>query len=244
MRIGCAGWSLSAEAQQRAPKPGSHLERYAALFNCTEIDSSFYRPHQPRTYARWAASVPEDFRFAVKMPRAVTHETGLVYRPEVVDRFLGEVSELGRRLGPLLVQLPPRLAFEAKVAEDFFVKLCPRVAGEIVCEPRHASWFTPAVERLLTAHRVARAAADPAVWPEAAVPGGWGGLPYTRLHGSPELYRSKYTPALIDDVAARASEAAEAGAPAWLIFDNTMLGHAFFDALALQERVANLKPRR
>jgi uncharacterized protein YecE (DUF72 family) len=71
--VGVAGWSISKEHAARFPVEGSHLERYAQVFNAVEINSSFYRPHRPQTYAPWAASVPDGFRFAVKMPREITH---------------------------------------------------------------------------------------------------------------------------------------------------------------------------
>src|SRR5690349_12428290 len=69
VRVGCAGWSLPKEHADRFPAEGSHLERYAACFPAVEINSSFYKPHRPTTYARWAASVPPDFRFSVKVPK-------------------------------------------------------------------------------------------------------------------------------------------------------------------------------
>ncbi|SRR5581483_207180 len=77
LRIGVAGWSLPRAVLDEFPREGSHLARYAARLNCAEINSSFYRPHQPATYARWAASVPANFRFAVKLPRAITHDARL-----------------------------------------------------------------------------------------------------------------------------------------------------------------------
>jgi hypothetical protein len=77
VRIGTAGWSIPTEHAAPFPALGSHLERYAAVFDAVEINSSFYRPHRPATYERWAASVPEGFRFAVKVPKAITHERRL-----------------------------------------------------------------------------------------------------------------------------------------------------------------------
>lgn len=236
--VGCAGWSLNAEAQKNVSAGASHLERYAATFNCTEIDSSFYRHHQPKTYARWASSVPAGFRFAVKMPKAVTHDARLAGAPGEIGQFLAEVSVLGDRLGPVLVQLPPSLAYDAGIAAEFFADMRRRFDGDLVCEPRHASWFVPEAERLLVEHRVARVAADPASQPEAAEPGGWPGLVYVRLHGSPEVYRSKYAPAFLETVADRIRAAVAARIPAWTILDNTMLGHAFFDAVAIRDRVS------
>src|SRR5205823_3326207 len=82
-------------------------------------------------------------------------------------RFLAEAGALGDKLGPLLVQLPPSLAFDAATVKAFFSSLRTQFRGGVVCEPRHPSWFTPAAEALLAGNRVARAAADPAGVPAA-----------------------------------------------------------------------------
>ena len=73
IRIGCAGWNLPKAHADAFPPEGSHLERYAGVFDSVEINSSFYRSHRAQTYARWAASVPPTFRFAVKLPCTITH---------------------------------------------------------------------------------------------------------------------------------------------------------------------------
>jgi uncharacterized protein YecE (DUF72 family) len=230
-RIGTAGWSIPRQHAEGFPGAGTHLERYARQLPAVEINSSFYRPHRPATYARWAASVPPDFRFAVKLPREITHERRLTDSATPLERLLGEISALGTTLGPLLVQLPPSLRFDAALVEGFFAMLRARFEGEVVCEPRHASWFTEAGEALLAGFHVARVAADPAVVPRAAQPGGWPGITYHRLHGSPEMYRSPYPPKALDALAASMH------GNAWCIFDNTALGEAIGDALALLERL-------
>ncbi len=235
-RIGCAGWAIPGRWAERFPGEGSHLERYARVLPAVEIDSSFYRPHRPATYARWAASVPPDFRFAVKLPRAVTHESRLA-DPSLLADFLAQVSGLGPKLGPLLGQLPPSLAFDPARAGAFLGALRQRFAGEMVWEPRHPSWFAPGAERLLAEFRVARVAADPACVPEAGRPGGWSGLAYYRLHGSPRVYYSGYDDAFLDRIAAAVVRDAGAG-PVWCIFDNTAAGEAVGNALALLDRVA------
>jgi hypothetical protein len=148
IRIGTAGWSIPKEHAAPFPTLGSHLERYAAVFNAVEINSSFYRPHRPATYERWAASVPQSFRFSVKIPKTVTHERRLKGASDLLERFLSEVNNLGPKLGPLLVQLPPSLAFETGTSDAFLRGLRSRAAGSIVCEPRHRSWFTPEVDGL------------------------------------------------------------------------------------------------
>src|SRR5439155_1202934 len=81
-----------------------------------EINTSFYRPHAAKVWARWAASVPSSFRFAVKMPKLITHERALTRAREPLIQFLGEIAALGLALGPLLVQLPPSLAFDPRHA--------------------------------------------------------------------------------------------------------------------------------
>lgn len=234
LRIGTAGWAVPRAVADAFPAEGSGLARYAARLGAAEINTSFHRPHRPGTYARWAASVPDGFRFAAKLPKTITHEKRLVDAGAELDRFLGEVEALGPSLGPLLVQLPPSLAFVEAAADGFFGRLRDRAAGPIACEPRHPSWFAPAADALLAARRVARVAADPAPVPAAAEPGGWPGLVYRRLHGSPVIYRSAYEPAFLDALAARL---AARRAETWCVFDNTASGAAAADALALLRRV-------
>ncbi|MFC0386982.1 DUF72 domain-containing protein [Muricoccus vinaceus] len=236
VRVGTAGWSIPGQHAAAFPAGGSHLERYARVLPAVEINSSFYRPHRPSTYARWAASVPPSFRFAAKLPRAITHDRRLDGAAEPLARFLGEVESLGDRLGPLLIQLPPSLRYDAALVEGFLSLLRGRFDGLLACEPRHPSWFTDAAEARLASFRVARVAADPAVVPRAAAPGGWTGLSYRRLHGSPEMYRSAYGPGLIAATAREMEE--EGGREAWCIFDNTALGEATGDALQLLGRIA------
>ena len=94
-RIGRAAWALPKAHLSAFPEEGTHLERYAARFSAVEINSSFYRPDRPATYARWAASVPADFRFAVKVPKTITHQHRLTEIDSLLESFLREVTELG-----------------------------------------------------------------------------------------------------------------------------------------------------
>jgi uncharacterized protein YecE (DUF72 family) len=234
--IGCAGWTIARQHADRFPVVGSHLHRYAARFYGVEINSSFYRPHRPATYARWAASVPAAFRFAAKLPREITHKRRLADVGDLLARFLSEVEELDGKLGSLLVQLPPRLPYDLATAEAFFTALRDRFPGCVACEPRHPSWFTPVADQLLTRFHIGRVAADPAVVPAAATPGGWRGLVYYRLHGSPQTYYSAYSRNELTSVAERLIQSA-ASAGTWCVFDNTALGHATADALTVQQMV-------
>src|SRR5215203_6211561 len=222
IRIGTAGWSIPKEHAAPFPAAGSHLERYGTVLNAVELNSSFYRPHRTATYERWVASVPEDFRFAVKVPKAITHERRLKDAGDLLDQFVSEVGGLGPKLGPLLIQLPPSLALQEGIADAFLREVRERVEGGIVCEPRHRSWFTPDVEVLLCELRIARVAADPAPVRGAGEPGGWRGLSYHRLHGSPRIYYSQYSSEVLAGVAEQlVTEAADDDVETWCIFDNT-----------------------
>jgi uncharacterized protein YecE (DUF72 family) len=236
--IGCAGWSIPAAHRDRFGSGDSVLARYATRLDGVEINSSFYRPHKRTTYARWADTVPAHFRFSVKMPRTISHDAGLRGCGGLLDAFLHECGGLGDKLGCLLLQLPPSLAFDARVASSFFTVLRRRWEGPVACEPRHGSWFAPRAGELLRRHRIARVAADPAPHPDAALPGGDRALVYWRWHGSPRMYYSSYDDATLrrqsQEVAATASQAGLG----WIVFDNTAHGHATDDALRFKRMLA------
>ena len=238
MNVGTAGWALPAAERHRFGEGLSNLSRYATRFNCVEINSSFYRRHRPGTWQRWADSVPHDFRFAVKLPKTMTHVHGLDDCEALIEEFASDVGGLEDKFAVALVQLPPKLAFNAVVAVEFFAYLRSRVKADIVCEPRHPSWFEDDVDRMLMDSGVARAAADPAVVPSAARPGGWRGPRYWRLHGSPVIYRSSYDPDAIARIASALGEES-AQAEAWCIFDNTASSAATLNALDLMAAVSN-----
>jgi uncharacterized protein YecE (DUF72 family) len=236
--IGTAGWTIPSRERERFPAEGSSLIRYAARFRGVEINSSFHRPHRAATWNRWAESVPEHFRFAVKIPKTITHQRKLVDCDELATAFLGDVALLGGKLSILLVQLPPSLAFEPAIAEAFFASFATAAPCRVACEPRHPSWFAADADALLAGLQVARVAADPARIPEAASPGGWRDLAYWRLHGSPVMYRSPYGAERLEPYAQAIETELAAGRDAWCMFDNTASSEATADALALDARLA------
>jgi uncharacterized protein YecE (DUF72 family) len=239
--VGSAGWNIPRLHRDRFAATGSQLQRYGSRLNAAEINSSFYRPHAAAVYQRWAAAVPSAFRFSVKIPKLITHERALTGAREPLQRFLGEIAGLGDALGPLLVQLPPSFAFDARRVGRFFGLLRRLHEGLVVCEPRHVSWTSPSAGALLTSYRIARVAADP---PRAAgleTPGGWPGLVYYRWHGSPRPYFSPYPPAALDRLYAAI---ARYDVDTWCIFDNTGSGSAAGNALDLTARLPSPPPRR
>jgi uncharacterized protein YecE (DUF72 family) len=237
INVGTAGWSIPRPEQANFPAGESHLARYSKALPAVEINSTFYRPHRAETFERWAASVPRAFRFSVKFPRTITHDQKLVGTAGLVREFRASLAPLGQRLGCVLVQLPPSLAFDARVARAFFGTLRKQFDCGVALEPRHASWFESRPERLLNDFEIARVAADPVRVDGGDEPGGWRGLAYFRLHGSPRIYYSPYEDAYLEALAVRLRSLRKRRIPTWCIFDNTASGAATGNAVSLLKRV-------
>jgi uncharacterized protein YecE (DUF72 family) len=236
IHIGIAGWSIRKEQAQLFGIDGTHLQRYATRFEAVEINSSFYKSHKRETYEKWAASVPPKFRFAVKAPKLLTHQACLEETGEPLAQFVREIGGLGRKLGCVLVQLPPGLAYDPRTVETFFASFRARYRGPLVCEPRHATWFTGAADRRLEAHGVGRVAADPPCADTGGDPAASPRIAYYRLHGSPDMYYSSYDPGYLDRLADRLRLIKRV--PVWCIFDNTARGAATLNAVELIERLS------
>lgn len=239
MRIGTAGWSIPRDVASQFAGGGSHLARYARVFACAEINSSFYRAHSRATYARWAAQTSPGFRFAVKLPQTITHENALRRARAPLRKFLAEIAGLGHRLGPLLVQLPPSLPFERRAARNFFAMMRAEHRGAVVCEPRQATWFTENASELMHEFQIHRVAADPRPHTASREPAGWlEDILYYRLHGSPRKYWSAYS-GEYSETLAREFRRLSPGREAWCIFDNTASGAAAANALELRARLCS-----
>ena len=236
VHLGTAGWSIRGEHSPRVRRRRHTPPALCDPVQLGRINSCFYAPTglPPTIVGRHRAwSI---FRFAVKLPKVITHESRLVDVGPALERFLGEIAGLGTKLGPILVQLPPSFAFDAALASSFFSELRSRFGGDVVFEPRHESWFTDPVEDMLIQSRVARVAADPARVPAAAEPGGYEKVVYLRLHGSPRIYYSAYTPETLEHVAGSWRKGVVCDFT-WCIFDNTALGAATPDALIVKSRL-------
>src|ERR1700728_4628894 len=128
IRVGMAGWSNPPGKRSERDSDQTHLSYYAAHFSCVEINSCFYRPHQSVTYERWRDQTPAPFRFSVKMPRSITHESHLKRCTAEVGRFYENIAALQPKLAAVLVQLPPSLEFNERAVRAFF-KSVPRPRG-------------------------------------------------------------------------------------------------------------------
>lgn len=236
--VGTAGWNIPEFLKPSFAPIGTHLQRYAKEFNCVEINSSFYRDHKPETYVKWAASVPQHFRFSVKLSRYFIHEQRLKETGQKLKDTLDGIFQLKEKLGVLLVQLPPSLEFDLKNAKDFIASLRKYYRGNIVWEPRHRSWLTPNVLPLFKEFNIHKVIADPDPCPtnlqlQPLVQD----FKYFRMHGSPHIYKSRYTRAELRNFEDQIAEASLKNIPVWFIFDNTTYGYATTNALELHRRV-------
>jgi uncharacterized protein YecE (DUF72 family) len=236
--IGTAGWTLPTHLKKDFPQEGTHLERYAQIFNCVEINSSFYRDHRPETYARWAQSVPPTFRFSVKLSRYFTQETRLEEAGERLSETLAGPACLGPKWGCLLVQLPPSLPFRPGVAARFIDELREYYEGLIVWEPRHPSWVSSEALTLLRENQIHKVWADPEPCPlPTTASNRHHRANYFRLHGSPQIYKSRYTESDLAKIMNMVEESHLVYPQTWCIFDNTTYGFATENAQELMHRM-------
>lgn len=223
--IATAAWSIPKKVADRFAQEGSGLSRYASVFEGVEINSTFYRRHKTSTFGRWAESVPDSFRFAVKIPKEVSHTRAMKDIAEAFETFLEDIAPLGEKRGPLLCQLPPSLAFDVDVLQDAFKTMQDADDGPIVIEVRHKSWASAEALDLLKSYAIDRVLADPApAWPaeDFDTP-----AKYVRLHGKPKIYYSGYTDEEIRSFSKLLAP------DSWCVFDNTASGAAIENALSM-----------
>jgi uncharacterized protein YecE (DUF72 family) len=233
--IGTAGWVVPAQDRSPHQSGHTHLHDYSRSFNAVEINSSFKQSHRRETYERWATETPEPFRFAVKLPRTVTHDSGLRGCRRELELFVTAAAGLGKKLAVLLTQLPPSLEFNARVARSFFEQLSGSTSAVLVCEARHPSWFSPKASEILLAWDIHRVIADPIVVPMESHSAA-GRFVYHRLHGSPRVYYSAYSETYLTDMARRLDRFQSRGS-GWCIFDNTAAGEAWPNGRLLRARL-------
>jgi uncharacterized protein YecE (DUF72 family) len=232
--IATAAWSIPKKVAGRFAQEGSALTRYASVFDGVEINSTFYRHHKTSTFARWTETVPKNFRFAVKIPKEITHTRAMKDIAQPFQTFLDEIAPLGEKRGPLLCQLPPSLAFDADEFETTFKAMRNADKGPIVIEVRHKSWASAEALDLIKSFAIDRVLADPApVWQAED----FDTAPrYVRLHGKPKIYYSSYAD---EEMRSFSKLLAPDG---WCVFDNTASGAAIENALAMQVLQSALRP--
>lgn len=183
--------------------------------------------------------MPTSFRFAVKVPRAITHEAALCSPRAALDVFFGDVRGLGSKLGPVLVQLPASVLFQPRRVAAFFRTMRQLHGGDVVCEPRHESWYEPAASAVFADYDIARVQADPLRPANARAPDESSSLLYFRWHGSPRRYWSAYDDERLSRLTTQVTNSLVSRST-WCMFDNTASGAAAGNALRL---AAMLAPR-
>lgn len=267
-RVGTSGWRYAGWRGDFYPSglpQRAELAYAAERLSSLEINGSFYSLQRPSSYQRWHDETPDDFCFAVKGGRFVTHMRRLRDVESALGNFFASgVLALGPKLGPFLWQLPARMSYDAELI-DGFLSLLPRTTAEVAAlgarhdekirtdridlevrdeqpcvhalEVRHDSFADPGFARLLDRHGVACVLADNAgVWPSFDLD--TAAFSYLRLHGGTELYTSGYGPAALDAWAERCRERAQGGRDVYVYFDNDARGHAPRDACALRRRLS------
>ncbi|MEU4807500.1 DUF72 domain-containing protein [Actinosynnema sp. NPDC023587] len=242
IRIGTSGWTYAPWRGVFYPKGLPHrreLEHLAARLNSVEVNGTFYALQKPTNFQAWSAQTPEDFVFAIKGSRFITHMKRLRDPHDALSRFLNSgMLALGPKLGPFLWQLPPTLRFDPDLLTDFFAAL-PRSHEDRplrhALEVRHESFRDPAFLPLLEEHGIALVIADTAhtfIELEAVT----ADFAYLRLHGDEELYTSGYTDESLDRWAAKIRGWARTH-DVYAYFDNDAKVMAPRDAQALKARL-------
>ncbi|MBC9822126.1 DUF72 domain-containing protein [Terrabacter sp. MAHUQ-38] len=265
--VGVSGWRYPSWRGDFYPKglPQRLELTYAAeRMTSVEVNGSFYSLQRPSSYAAWRAAVPTDVVLAVKGGRFITHMKALRdVETALANFFASGVLALGMQLGPVLWQLPERLAYDADRVSAFF-DLLPRTTGEAArlagghddklvddrvlttcevdiplrhaLEPRHASFDSPEARALCSEHGVAVVVADSAGrWP--VMHDATSDFRYVRLHGETELYASGYTDDSLDRWAETCRGWLDEGHDVHVYFDNDAKGHAPHDAVRLVRRL-------
>ncbi|WP_447601963.1 DUF72 domain-containing protein [Nitrospira sp. Nam80] len=251
--IGTSGWTYASWKGPFYPKDmpsRKYLEFYAAEFPTTEVNYSFYHLPKISTYERWRVLVPDEFLFAVKASRFITHIKRLHEAQAAWQTFVQNASTLGTHLGPILFQFPP--SFRADHARlGRFLETAQEPAAQtgplrLVCEFRHDSWFTDETYRLLNQQGAALCIADGSKYARRDVI--TADFTYIRYHGRSRMFASDYSDAELAEEATRIRRYRREGLDVFVYFNNDAMGYAVKNARALrallEDQVARHRPRR
>jgi uncharacterized protein YecE (DUF72 family) len=245
-RVGCSGWHYKSWRGRVYPEsmpPSRWLETYATLFDCVEINNSFYRLPEASTFAEWRVRTPAGFLFAVKASRYLTHMLRLTRPAEPLARLLDRVAGLGPRLGPLLYQLPTGWLPDERRLQSFLEALPASIPMgrrsrrlHHVIEFRDERCYSPSIYRLLERHGVSMCVHDMggSESPRIII----GPLAYLRLHGYGRRYGGSYPPTILREWARWLRQAA-ADRAALAFFNNDIDGRAVENARTLRQLLAD-----
>jgi uncharacterized protein YecE (DUF72 family) len=206
----------------------SRLTFYASLFNSIEINSSFYKIPQPSTVAKWAASVPENFKFTFKLWKEITHSNGFNFKETDVAAFFNSINSVQEKKGCLLIQFPPSLGKEYIVRLDQLLSCIRRIENNhwnLAVEFRNKSWYDVSTYKLLNSYKAGIVIHDKT---KSATPliNHESDFMYIRFHGPKGNYRDSYSEDFLSEYATYISDWIVEGKGVYVYFNNTM-GDAF-----------------
>jgi uncharacterized protein YecE (DUF72 family) len=234
LRVGTSGWQYKHWRGRFYPNDlptGKWLEYYTHYFDTVELNNSFYRQPERTTFERWRRSVPDDFVYAVKLNRFITHLKRLNVDRQSIERSYGTMAALGPKLAVVLVQLPPRMKFDEERVARFLKMVAPRRRRHAL-EPRDASWFTDEALSFLRERKVALVIGETPHWPtHLAVTADF---VYLRFHGPGRRYASNYDDEALRRWAERIKGWRAERRDVFAYFNNDELGYAPKNALRLR----------
>ena len=246
LHIGTSGWVYRSWKGPFYPDTlpsRRYLSFYAEEFSTTEINSSFYHLPLPTTFANWTKQVPEDFVFAVKASRFLTHIKKLLEPEEPWQRFIDNAVNLGQHLGPILLQFPPSFKINASRLDTFFHVATSGQAHpsalRLVCEFRHESWFSDEIYRLLNRYQVAWCIADGAKYPRKDLV--TTDFAYIRYHGRSKMFASNYSKAVLLKEARLIKRYLADGLNVFVYFNNDAKANAVRNARLLKRLLVAMK---
>lgn len=237
--IGTSGWMYDEWRgifYSQEIEPASYLAHYAQRYSSAEIvDASHHLP-KAKTFEEWSAAVPDGFKFAVKANGFVPHIQKLKYVADDWKAFLEHASELGAKLGPILLQFPPSVKAKAKLLSAYLQQCRATGVERLALEFRHASWFDPDVLEVARQHAAAVVIAHSERYPQApSVP--TANFVYLRFHGAGPAFSSRYEESELQPWAGRICKWLEGGRDVYTYFDNVFEGNALINARQLEKMV-------
>ncbi len=236
IHIGTSGFSYpnwKGIIYEGKAKSADFLRQYTLTFDCCELNGCFYKLPTLKTVERWKAEVPSSFRFCPKMSRFLTHIKRLKEAEEPLERFFSVFEPLQPVMGPVLIQLPGTLKFDADLALDFFERLRSYRQYKFAFEPRNETWFCGDSMALLERFKISFVISD-----------NGGHFPFTefvtapdiyiRFHGPGKLFDSSYTAKTLENYATKLKKWEKQGHACWVFFNNTTHTAAIENALTLR----------
>jgi uncharacterized protein YecE (DUF72 family) len=237
IHIGTSGWSYKHWREKFYPeelKPTEYLHYYADHFQTTEINTSFYHLPKPATIAAWMQMVNARFKFCPKISRFITHIKKLNDPETTLPRFFEIFDPVQKHLGPVLLQLPPNLAFHADKATHFFDVLHTYKGYHFALEPRHESWLNEEAAAVLHKYKIAFVIAESGGrWPSGELVTAKD--IYVRFHGPDGSYAQSYEDKVLKDWARKMTDWKEDGHLVWVFFNNDGNAYAIQNAKRLKE---------